>query len=58
MEWLALVIANWETVLLIGTSAVTIASAIVKLTPTKKDDEVLSKVMGIINLIALNKKPK
>lgn len=50
------VIANWESLVLIITSLVTVASIIVKLTPTPKDDEFLGKILKIISLIALNKK--
>jgi hypothetical protein len=53
MEW---IIANYDSLILIGTSAVTLASLIVKLTPTKKDDEAMGKLMRFINLIAMSKK--
>lgn len=46
---------NWETFVLIITSAVTLASLIVKLTPTPKDDAVVAKLLAIINTLALNK---
>ena len=62
MEWITIILANWDTIALaVGGAAsgiIALASLIVRLTPTKKDDEAMSKVMGIINLIALNKKPK
>lgn len=54
IEWLQ---ANWTDVALIITSIVTIASAIVKFTPTPKDDTILAKVKEFISrFIALNKK--
>lgn len=55
MEW---VIQNWDNIALIVTSIVTAASIVVRLTPTKRDDEALGKVMRILNFIAINKKPK
>lgn len=42
------VIANWKDLALIGTSCVTIASIVVKLTPTDKDDKILTKFLKII----------
>ncbi len=53
MEWL---ISNWEVVLLIITSVVTLASLIVKLTPTPADDAVLAKVINFLKVIGLYKK--
>lgn len=48
--------ANAKDLLLILTSTVTIASVIVKLTPTQKDDAILAKIMPWLEKIALNKK--
>lgn len=48
-----LIIENWKDISLVLTSVITIASVIVKLTPNKKDDKILSKILQII---ALNKK--
>lgn len=48
--------ANAKDLLLILTSIVTIASVIVKLTPTQKDDAILAKIMPWLEKIALNKK--
>jgi len=47
---------NYVAIMAIIGSIVTTASLIVKLTPTPKDDEVLAKVMAIINVLALNPK--
>lgn len=49
---------NWETLVLIVTTIVTLASLIVKLTPSPKDDEAVGKIMAIINALALNKPVK
>ncbi len=46
---------NWETLLLIFTSTVTLASLVVKLTPTPKDDAVVAKLLALVNALALNK---
>ena len=53
MEWLQ---ANWQTLLLIITSAISLASVIVKLTPTPKDDAALAKVINFLKVIGLYKK--
>jgi hypothetical protein len=46
--------ANWEGILLVLTSAVTLASAVAALTPTPKDDSIVKKVYGLIDALALN----
>lgn len=46
---------NWEILVSIVTGVVTVASLIVKLTPTPKDDDFVAKIMTIINALALNK---
>lgn len=48
--------ANWADVLAIITGIITVASIIVKLTPTVKDDAALAWVMKIFETLALNKK--
>ena len=53
MDWL---VNNWQTVLLIITSIVTLASIIVKLTPTPADDAILAKVINFLKVIGLYKK--
>ncbi len=37
-----------------ATSLVTAASAVSAITPTPKDDKILSSIMGILNVLALN----
>lgn len=53
MDW---VMANWVEITAVVGGVVTIASIIVKWTPTQKDDAVLAKVMKILAFLSLNKK--
>ena len=47
---------NWTDILLVYTSLVTVASIIVKLTPSLKDDDALKGVIKFIGkFIALNR---
>jgi len=50
------IINNWQGIVGVITAVVTAASIIVKLTPTQKDDEILGKIMKLLNLIAINPK--
>jgi hypothetical protein len=47
---------HYQDFLVILTGIVTVASVIVKLTPTLKDDTILAKVMAVVEKLALNKK--
>jgi len=50
---------NWMDLAFAYTSLVTLASIVVKLTPNKKDDEILAKIMAFVGkYIALNKDTK
>ena len=49
------VTANWDVILQGALAAVGLASVIVKLTPTPKDDSILAVVIGILAKVALNK---
>lgn len=53
---------NWKDITLTVCGIVTLASVIVKVTPTKKDDKafpkVLNFVLSILNLLALNPKQR
>lgn len=51
MEW---IVANWQGILAAVTGIIAAASAIAALTPTPKDDAILSKIRGLIDLLALN----
>ena len=52
MEW---ILANWDSVLLIISGVISVASVIVKLTPTPKDDVILAKVVSFLKILSLNK---
>lgn len=55
MDWLT---AHWDDVLGILTGVVTVASLVVKLTPTPKDDKAVAKVWKLLDTLALNPKQK
>jgi len=46
---------NWEHLALIVTSAVTVASLIVKWTPNTTDDKVLAAIVKVLTAVSLNK---
>lgn len=50
MEWIT---QNWKDILAIIGGVVTVASIIVKLTPTPKDDTVLAKVIKVLAALGL-----
>jgi len=50
MEWLH---NNWKDILAIIGGIVTVASLIVKLTPTQKDDAFLAKVINVLAALSL-----
>lgn len=50
MEWIQ---NHWDDVLSIIGGVVTLATVIVKLTPTQKDDTVLSKVIKVLAALSL-----
>lgn len=50
------IITNWKDILLVATSIVTAASIIVKMTPSKKDDEVVGTIRKIIETLSMMKK--
>lgn len=50
MEWLH---NNWKDILAIIGGIVTVASLIVKLTPTQKDDAFLAKVIKVLAALSL-----
>ena len=54
MEWL---IANWVDITAIIGGVVFVASIIAKLTPTEVDDNIVGKVIILLDKLALNNKP-
>jgi len=53
IQW---IVANAGQLWAILATVVTLASLIVKLTPTPKDDEILAKVIKFLEMLSLNKK--
>lgn len=45
---------NWQGIMLVVTTMVTLAAAITALTPTPKDDNIVKKIRGMLNVIGLN----
>lgn len=50
MEWIQ---AHWKDILAIIGSVVALASLIVKITPTQKDDNILAKIIKILAALSL-----
>jgi len=53
MEWLT---QNWDNVLIIISSVISVASVLVKVTPTQNDDTLLAKIISVLDVLALNPK--
>jgi len=54
MEFVNMVLANKEAILLVLTSTVTAAAAIAALTPTPKDDSVIGYLRKVVDYLAFN----
>ncbi len=54
MSWL---LTNWDAVAGIAALAVALATAVSRLTPTPKDDEVLKKVVGALSILTHRDRP-
>lgn len=55
LDWL---LANWQTtVLVVIGGIITVASAIVRATPTEVDDGIWFKILKFLELLSLNNKP-
>ncbi len=55
---IAWVSANWQTILAVWGGVVLVASAIVKATPSQRDDAILEKVLKWVDYLSIfNKKP-
>lgn len=50
MEWLT---THWDEILAVFGAVVGLATAIVKLTPTQKDDTILAKVIKVLVALSL-----
>ena len=50
MEWIK---TNWTDILAVFGAVVGLATAIVKLTPTQKDDNILAKVIKVLVALSL-----
>lgn len=50
IEWIK---ANWESVLAIIGGVVSVATVIVKLTPSQKDDNILATIINILSVFSL-----
>ena len=50
MEWIN---AHWTDVLAIIAAVIALATAIVKITPTQKDDNILAKVIKVLSVFSL-----
>jgi Na+-transporting NADH:ubiquinone oxidoreductase subunit NqrC len=50
MSWIT---EHWKDILAIIGGIVTLASLIVKLTPTQKDDNILAKIIKILSIIGI-----
>lgn len=53
MDWIT---AHWEDIVAAGGAAVTLASLVAKLTPTKADDVWVDKLICMIHFVAINPK--
>ena len=51
------ILANWDTLLLIVSGVISVASVIAKLTPSEVDNNVIGYILKFIDMIALNKPP-
>jgi hypothetical protein len=54
MDW---ILAHWDELAMAWAAAVTLASIVVKLTPSQQDDQVLAAARRLVERIALNAKP-
>ena len=50
------VVANWDSLLLVITSVISLAALIAKLTPTQVDDEWVAKIARFVQFFAMTPK--
>ena len=53
MEIITWLKANWDSILAVIGGVVSVATIIVKLTPTQKDDNVLATIIKILSIFSL-----
>ncbi len=58
MAVLAWIGSNWMLLSLVVTGAISVASVIVKWTPSKVDDKYVARAMEIVKAVSLYKKPE
>ena len=51
MDWIT---SNYEILIDVGAKVIALAAAIAAITPTKVDNDLLSKLLGFVNLLGLN----
>jgi len=51
MEWIS---TNYDVIIDIGAKVIALSAAIAAITPTKVDNDLLSKLLGFLNLLGLN----
>jgi hypothetical protein len=48
------IVANWATIVAAITAVVSAASVIARLTPTQVDNQIIDKILSLIDVLALN----
>ena len=56
MAPIAWIFDNWQTIAVVITGIISVASIIVKVTPTQRDDQALAKVLKVLAVFALTPK--
>ena len=56
MDAITWIIENWDNIAGAIAYIIAASSIIVKLTPTVKDDEILAKIIKILDMLAINTK--
>lgn len=54
MEYIDWVAANWEAIATAIMAIIGACAALAKLSPTPRDDEVIGRVMEVVNIIGMN----
>lgn len=56
MAPIAWIVDNWQTIALVISGVISVASIIVKVTPTQRDDQALAKVLKVLAVFSLTPK--